>query len=297
MAQTLGRELERDAAVCVVAGDDLPNDLGRHILSGLARRFGRDRVRVLPGDAVVEGAAEAAAGGRCPVVLLPAGRFRDPALSRLLAEDAGAWTGVAPTVLLVLGTGADEDDRPSRCLETWLLNLGGSVVAMPATAADAATLLRGAVRDPRPAVVVSPPAFADRADPAPEAEAAVPLGRAMVRRPGRDITVVAASRLVGTALDAAERLGREAIGVEVVDLRCLAPLDLETILGSVRRTHALVLPQEAVGLAGAGAEIAAQVGAAALDFLDTPIVRPAVPLGPDRLPDPEALAVAIRAIS
>ena len=134
--------------------------------------------------------------------------------------------------------------------------------------------------------------------------APVPLGRASVVRPGRDVTVVALSRLVGEALAAAEELAAEGIEVEVIDPRTLVPLDLETIVASVARTHRLVVAHEAVQHGGFGAEIAAQVQAAAFDELDAPVARVGAPFAPipfsppledAYLPGREEVTAAVRA--
>ncbi len=134
----------------------------------------------------------------------------------------------------------------------------------------------------------------------------MPIGRARVVRPGRDVTVVALSRLVHEAVAAAEELAADGIDVEVIDPRTLVPLDLETIVESVSRTHRLVVAHEAVVHGGFGAEIAAQVQAAAFDELDAPVARVGAPFAPvpfsppledDWLPGREQVAAAVRAVS
>lgn len=304
MAQALAEEMERDGTVCLLAGDDLHADLGPECLGELARRFGANRVRDMAGveEAILGVAAGAAACGLRPVAGMSGSTLLGLAMDGLVGPPnaaaclSEAWPGL--TVLLTLGSGPGWNGRLARCLETWLLNLPGVVVAVPAGPTDTRELLRAAIRKSGPAVVLAHEGLGDLAVPAGEPDGGLPLGRAAVRRQGQDVTVVAASRLVATALDAAARLDGEGTSVEVVDLRCLVPLDMETILASVKKTHALVLPQESHGLAGANAEIAVRVAAGALDFLDTPIVRPVVPrgAGPDEAPDAGALAAVIRAI-
>ena len=151
---------------------------------------------------------------------------------------------------------------------------------MPSTAADAAGLLAAAIADPNPVVVVENKTLYFRREELPDEREPVPIGRANVVRPGRDVTVVALSRLVSESLAAADELAEEGIDVEVIDPRTLVPLDLETIVESVRKTHRLVIAHEAVAHGGVGAEIVAQVQAAALDELDAPIERVGAPFAP-----------------
>ena len=153
---------------------------------------------------------------------------------------------------------------------------------MPSRAADAAGLLRSAIEDPNPVVFVENKALYFRREDVPDGarEAAAPIGRARVVRRGRDVTVVALSRLVGEALATAGRLAEEGIETEVIDPRTLVPLDIEAIVESVRRTNRLVVAHEAVRHGGFGAEIAAQAQLAAFDFLDAPIERVGAPFAP-----------------
>ena len=151
---------------------------------------------------------------------------------------------------------------------------------MPSTAADAAGLLVSAIADPNPVVFVENKTLYFRRERVANGRAPVPLGRASVVRAGRDVTVVALSRLVHEALAAADELAADGIEVEVIDPRTLVPLDLETIVESVARTHRLVVAHEAVVHGGFGAELAAQVQAAAFDELDAPIVRVGAPFAP-----------------
>jgi pyruvate dehydrogenase E1 component beta subunit len=149
---------------------------------------------------------------------------------------------------------------------------------MPSTAADAAGLLAAAIADPNPVVLVENKTLYFRREEAEEER--VSLGEVRIVRRGSDVTVVALSRLVPEALDAAEELAADGIEVEVIDPRTLVPLDLEAILESVARTHRLVVAHEAVRTSGFGAELAAQVQEAAFDELDGPIERVGAPFAP-----------------
>jgi pyruvate dehydrogenase E1 component beta subunit len=154
-------------------------------------------------------------------------------------------------------------------------------VVMPSCAADAAGLLASAIADPNPVVFVECKTLYFRREEMPDDPVTVAIGDAAVLREGRDVTVVAVSRLVHEALAAAERLAAEdGIEVEVIDPRTLVPLDLATIVGSVERTGALVVAHEAVLHGGFGAELAARVQGAAFEFLDAPIARVGAPFTP-----------------
>jgi pyruvate dehydrogenase E1 component beta subunit len=178
------------------------------------------------------------------------------------------------------GAGRRWGAQHSQSLESWLTHIPGLKVLMPSRAADAAGLLASAIADPNPVVFVENKTLYFKSEDVPKRPPPVAIGEALVVRPGRDVTVVALSRLVDEALAAAERLAGEGVEAEVIDPRTLVPLDLETILDSVRRTNRLVIAHEAVEHGGFGAEIAAQVQAAAFDHLDAPIERVGAPFTP-----------------
>ncbi len=179
-----------------------------------------------------------------------------------------------------MGRGSAAAAQHSQSLEAWLTHVPGLKVAAPSNAADAAGLLRTAIEDPNPVVVVESKTLYFRREEVPDGPLRVPLGEASVVRPGRDATVVALSTLVPEALAAAEQLAADGIEVEVIDPRTLVPLDLDTIAASLARTHRLVVAHEAVRQGGFGAEIAAQVQEACFDELDAPIARVGAPFTP-----------------
>jgi pyruvate dehydrogenase E1 component beta subunit len=149
---------------------------------------------------------------------------------------------------------------------------------MPSNAADAAGLLASAIADPNPVVFVESKTLYFRREE--RRLEPVPLGSARIVRGGSDVTIVALSSLVAEALEAADELAAEGIEAEVIDPRSLVPLDLDTIAGSVARTHRLVVAHEAVAAGGFGAELAAQVQAVSFDELDAPIERVGAPFAP-----------------
>jgi acetoin:2,6-dichlorophenolindophenol oxidoreductase subunit beta len=213
--------------------------------------------------------------------------FLTLALDQLVnaAAKAHAMSGGQLRVPLVLrtqgGAGQRSAAQHSQSLEAWLAHVPGLKVVMPSRAADAAGLLRTAIDEPNPVVFVESKAlYFKREDVPDDAPDRVPLGVARTARRGRDVTIVALSRLVGEALEAADRLAAEGIEAEVIDPRTLVPLDIATIVRSVERTNRLVVAHEAVRTGGFGAEIAAQAQLAAFDFLDAPVERVGAPFAP-----------------
>jgi pyruvate/2-oxoglutarate/acetoin dehydrogenase E1 component len=302
----------RDDPRVLVLGEDVAEGGPWGATTGLLDEFGPDRVRNTPiSEAAICGVAIGAAqSGLRTVVEIMFVDFLTLALDQLVNQAAKAhfMSGGQLRVPLVLrtqgGAGQRGGAQHSQSLEAWLTHVPGLKVAMPSTAADAAGLLRAAIHDPNPVVFVENKTLYFRRDEVADG-GPVQLGEARIVRPGRDVTVVALSRLVHEALAAADELAQEGIEVELVDPRTLVPLDLETIVESVRRTHRLVVAHEAVAQGGFGAEVAAQVQAAAFDDLDAPIERVGAPFAPvpfsppledAYLPGRTEVAAAVRAL-
>ncbi len=264
-----------------VLGEDVAEGGPWGATAGLAEEFGPERVRNTPiSEAAIAGVAIGAAqSGLKPVVEIMFIDFLTLALDQLVNQAAKAhfMSGGQLTVPMVVrtqgGAGQRGAAQHSQSLESWLAHVPGLKVAMPSTAADMAGLLISAIADPNPVVLIENKTLYFRRDELPENPEPVPLGEARIVRPGRDVTVVALSRLVHEAVEAAEELAADGIEVEVIDPRTLVPLDLDTILESVARTHRLIVVHEAVRSGGFGAEIAARVYEAAFDQLDAPIER------------------------
>jgi 2-oxoisovalerate dehydrogenase E1 component len=185
--------------------------------------------------------------------------------------------GGTPTVPLVIrgpqGGGLRLAAQHSQSLEAWFIHVPGLIVVAPSTPYDAKGLLTAAIRDDNPVIFLEHKVLYAQKGPVPAAPYALPLGRADIKRPGGDVTVVATQVMVQRALAAADDLAKEGISVEVVDPRTLAPLDEATILTSVAKTGRLVIAHEAIKRGGFGAEVAALVSEKALDCLDAPIAR------------------------
>ena len=284
---TLAEAMRADEGVLVI-GEDVAEGGPYTVTAGLAEEFGTERVLNTPiSEAAICGVAIGAAqSGKRPVLEIMFIDFLTLALDQLVnaAAKAHFMSGGQLRVPMVLrtqgGAGTRGAAQHSQSLEAWLTHIPGLKVVMPSGAADAAGLLATAIADPNPVVFIENKTLYFRKEEVPDGTEPIPIGRAEVVRPGSDVTILALSRLVGESLAAAELLASEGIEAEVIDPRTLLPLDLETIVDSVRRTNRLVVAHEAVEHGGFGAEIAAKVQSAAFDDLDAPIERVGAPFTP-----------------
>ena len=286
-------EMRRDARVHVL-GEDVAEGGPFGATKGLADEFGADRVRNTPiSEGTVMGIATGMAlAGLRPVLEIMFIDFLTLAMDQLVNQAAkarymsGGQLACPLVVRTAAGAGRRYGAQHSQSLESWLMHVPGLKVAVPATAADAAGLLISAIRDDDPVVVVEHKLLYYRKEEIDSIEP-VPLGRAAVRRRGRHATVVATARMVSEALAAADELHDEGFEIEVIDPRTLVPLDLDTIVESVRRTRTCVVAHEAPVRGGVGAELAALVQEHAIDSLDAPVIR----VGAEPVPVPAAPAL------
>jgi pyruvate dehydrogenase E1 component beta subunit len=286
--RTLADAMRADERV-IVLGEDVAEGGPYTATAGLAEEFGAARVIDTPiSEAAITGVAIGAAqAGLRPVLEIMFVDFLTLALDQLVnaAAKAHFMSGGQLTVPLVLrtqgGAGHRGAAQHSQSFESWLAHVPGLKVVMPSRAVDAAGLLASAIADPGPVVFVECKTLYFRKENVPDEPVPIPIGEAAVLREGRDVTIVALSRLVHDALAAAERLAAEdGIEAEVIDPRSLVPLDLAAIVASVERTSRLVVAHEAVRQGGFGAELAARAQEAAFDYLDAPVVRVGAPFTP-----------------
>ena len=278
-------EMERDPHV-YVAGEDVGVFGGCFgVTAGLLDKFGEKRVKdtTITESAIIGTSVGAACAGLRPVCELMFVDFIGVCLDQLYNQ-AGKMKymfGGKAEIPLVLraacGAGIGAAAQHSQCLEAMFMHLPGLKVVMPSTPYDAKGLLIEAIRDNNPVVFLEHKILYAMEGEVPEEAYTIPFGQADVKREGADVTVVATANMVHTALGAAEKLAGEGISLEVVDPRTLYPLDIETIIASVKKTHRLVIMHEEVKFAGSGAEIAAQVAEEAFEYLDAPILRVAAP--------------------
>ncbi|EMS81480.1 alpha-ketoacid dehydrogenase subunit beta [Desulfotignum phosphitoxidans] len=281
-------EMERDPNV-YVAGEDVGIFGGCFgVTAGLIDKFGDKRVKdtTITESAILGTAVGAASAGLRPVVELMFVDFIGVALDQLYNQGAkmkymfGGKAKIPMVMRTACGAGIGAAAQHSQCLEALFMHLPGLKVVMPSTPADAKGLLIEAIRDDNPVVFLEHKILYAMEGEVPEGDYTIPFGKADIKREGKDVTIVATANMVHTALGAAEKLASDGISLEVVDPRTLYPLDMETIIGSVKKTHRLVVMHEEVKFAGSGAEIAAQVAEDAFDYLDAPIVRVAAPFCP-----------------
>jgi pyruvate dehydrogenase E1 component beta subunit len=184
-------------------------------------------------------------------------------------------------VPLVLRTqyslGRQHGAQHSQFTPAWFLQVPGLKIVLPSNPYDAKGLLKSAIRDSNPVLFVESGLLYRTKGPVPEEEYTIPLGHAEVKRKGDDITILGISRQVGEALTAATKLEQTGISAEVIDVRTLQPLDLKTIIESVKRTSRLIIASDDVKTGGVGAEISASVSENAFGYLDAPIARIACP--------------------
>ena len=281
-------EMQRDPNI-YVAGEDVGTYGGIFgVTGGLLDEFGDSRVRDTPitESAIIGSAVGAAAGGLRPVIELMFVDFIGVALDQLYNQAAkmkymfGGKAKLPIVLRATCGGGIGAAAQHSQCLEAWFMHIPGLKVVMPSTPYDAKGLLISAIRDDNPVVFLEHKMLYGVEQEGPEEAYAIPLGEADIKREGEDITVVASAQMVGRSLSAAEKLADDNINLEVVDPRSLSPLDEETILNSVKKTHRLLIVHEEVKFAGSGAEIAAVAAEKAFDYLDAPILRVAAPFTP-----------------
>lgn len=313
ITEALAEEMARDERV-VILGEDVGAPGGTFgATRGLYQQFGKERVRDTPisETAIVGAAIGAAVNGLRPVVEVMFMDFIGTCWDQVVNQMAKMryMFGGQVTLPLVLrthvGAGLSAGPQHSGSLEAWAVHVPGLKVVMPSTPADAKGLLKSAIRDDNPVLVVENKTLYAMKGEVPAGEHLVPIGKAAVRREGGDVTVVALSRLVHEALKAAEPLAKEGISVEVLDPRTLSPLDREALLASIGKTGRLVVAHEAWGPCGVGAEIAAMVAEHGFRSLKAPIRRVTppftpVPFSPPMekfwLPDAERIAAVVREV-
>lgn len=284
----LDEELARDDKVFLM-GEEVALYNGAYKVSkGLHAKWGSDRIIDTPiteaGFAGI-GVGAAMAGLR-PVIEFMTMNFALQAIDHIVntaAKSRYMSGGQAACPIVFRGPNGPPTSvgaQHSQCFAAWYSSLPGVKVVAPWNAEDAKGLLKASIRDPNPVVFLeSELCYNYKFTLSPEAQSedfVLPLGKAKVEREGKDVTIVTFSRLVGQALEAAETLSKEGVSVEVINLRTIRPLDMETIIKSVSKTHRIVTAEEGFIQSGVGAEIAARLMEDAFDQLDAPVERIAV---------------------
>ena len=279
--EALHEEMERDGTVLAI-GEDIANLGGLfQVTAGLLEKFGPQRVIDSPiSEAGIAGWGVGAALVGCrPVVELQISDFVTLTMDQVVNHAAkwrymsGGKVSVPFVIRGPISNGIGMAAQHSQSLEAWFVHAPGLIVIMPSTPYDAKGLLKSAIREPNPVVFLEKRLLYSRRGPVPEGEYTVPIGVADVKREGRDVTVVAYAQGVHLALQAARQLAREDVELEVIDVRTLKPLDIETVAASVRKTGRLVVLSEGARAGGYASEIVARIVDEAWDALRAAPVR------------------------
>lgn len=281
LREALEEEMERDDRVFVMGQDVGAYGGVFRVTQGLQERFGVRRVFDTPisETLIVGGGVGAALTGLRPVVELQYADFIQIAMDEIYAKAAkwrymhGGFFEVPLVIRAAEGAIGGAGPEHSQCPEALLWSASGLHVLTPATPADAKGLLKSAIRDNNPVVFLEHKGLYGMRGEVPDGDHVIPIGQASICREGTDVTIVAWSKLVHDALEAAERLAEEGRSVEVIDPRGIRPLDMDAIVASVKKTGRLVLAHEAPLLGGPGSEVAATIAERALEYLAAPIRR------------------------
>jgi pyruvate dehydrogenase E1 component beta subunit len=279
--QAMREEMERDADVFIM-GEEVGHYNGAYkVTQGLLQRFSERRIVDAPiaemGFAGI-GVGAAMVGLR-PIIEFMTFNFSLVAIDQIINNAAKIYqmSGGQYHVPIVFrgpgGPAVQVASQHSQALESFYAHVPGLKVAMPSTAFDAKGLLKTAIRDDNPVVFIEGETLYNTTWEVPEGELLIPFGQADVKRTGNDITLIAWSKMVWTCLDAAKQLADDGIDCEVVDVRSLRPLDVDSLAASVRKTGRCVIVELGWPVAGFGAEIAYQIQRHCMDSLDAPIER------------------------
>jgi pyruvate dehydrogenase E1 component beta subunit len=313
--QALAEEMRRDPDI-FIAGEGVGVGIHESPIMptfGLLKEFGPERVKDTPvSEAAIAGLAVGASVlGLRPVVEIMFNPFFTLASDQIVNHAAklrylsGGKSSFPLVVRIKTGAGFGAGCQHSHNLEAWVAHCPGLKVVMPATAADAKGLLKSAIRDDNPVIFIEDMGLYFFPTPVPEDDYTIPIGVADIKKPGRDVTVVTWSKMLGVAFKAAAALGKEGIDLEILDLRTLVPLDKETIIKSIQKTGRLVILHEATRTGGFGGEIAALAADEAFSYLKAPVKRVTgpdipVPFSPPLerfyIPDENQLIEAVKSV-
>ena len=277
----LREEMERDPNVFML-GEDIGFFGGAFkVTEGLLAEFGEKRVIDTPiAEGLIVGAAIGAAMvGLRPIAELMTVNFALLAMDQIVNHAAkvrymfGGKTKVPLVVRAPGGGGSQLGAQHSQSFESYFLHCPGLKVVIPATPEDAKGLLKESIRDDDPVIFLEHEHLYNTRGEVPSEEYTTPLGKAALKRTGTDITIITYSNMVLTALEAADILEKEGIGVDLIDLRTLNPLDITTVITSIKKTNRAIIVEEDWKTGGAGAEISAQIYEHVFTALDAPVIR------------------------
>ncbi len=311
LKEALQEEMRRDPSVFLL-GEDIGKYGGVYaVTKGLFEEFGEERVKDTPlAEAVIVGAATgAAAVGARPVAEIMYVDFMTFCMDQVVNQAAkmrymfGGKINVPMVIRTQGGAGTFCAAQHSESLESWFIHVPGLKVVMPSTPYDAKGLLKSSIREDNVVIFIEHNLLYNTKGQVPEDEYLLPIGSADIKRPGDDVTIITYSRMVLTVLEAADELAKEGINAEVIDVRTLSPLDIDTIADSVKKTGRAVICEADCKTGGVGAEISSQIVERAFDYLDGPVVRVAgrdtpIPYSPElekiAVPDKDEIIKAVK---
>jgi pyruvate/2-oxoglutarate/acetoin dehydrogenase E1 component len=285
--QALDQAMAKDDSV-IVMGEDVSDPTGGGVFKatmGLSTKYGEHRVRATPISevAIVGAAIGAGIGGFRPVAEIMFNDFSAVCMDQIsnhaakLRYMSGVRTNVPITIRMAAGGGMQFGAQHSEMLEAWFFHIPGLKVAIASCPADAKGLLTTCIFDDDPCIHLEPSLSYFVPGLVPPGEHALPLGKADIKRPGKDASIITYGREVGMALAVADQLAGEGIDLEVLDLRWISPLDEAAILASVAKTKRAIVFHQAVRRGGVGAEIAAMLNEELFGELSAPVLRVAAP--------------------
>jgi len=314
LAQAMAEEMERDSRI-VIWGEEVAAFGGTYGATvGLLDKFGPERVLDTPiSEGVIVGAAVGAAmNGLRPIAEIMGINFAFLAMDQIVNHAAkirsmfGGQFEVPLVVRTTSGGGRQLAATHSQTVEHLFAHFPGLLVVAPSTAADAKGLLKTAIRCNDPVMYIEQATmYSERGEVPDDPEFLLPIGKADIKRPGKDVTIITYSKMVGVSLKAATQLAGEGIDCEVIDLRWLRPLDMETLYNSFKKTNRAVIVEEGWPTYGLSAEIAARIYKECFDYLDAPIERVSqkeaplpysAPLEKYMIPKPEDVVAGVKRV-
>lgn len=281
--RALDEAMAADSTVLLL-GEDIGDKEGGGVFKvtgGLSTKYGEERVRTTPisEQAIIGAAIGASLAGMRPVAEIMFMNFVTVAMDQIVNHAAklrymsGGKTAVPITIRTRTGAGTGNGGQHSDMLEAWFAHVPGIKVVIPSTPADAVGLLRSCIEDNDPCLFIEDGVTRVMKGPAPPADHKLPLGKANVEREGSDVSVISYGRPLHDIRTLADSFAEEGVSLEVIDLRTVSPLDVDTIVASARKTGRAVIAHEAVRSFGVGAEVAAQIQEHAFSSLKAPVKR------------------------
>jgi pyruvate/2-oxoglutarate/acetoin dehydrogenase E1 component len=281
LREALEEEMTLDKNVVLIGEDIAIHDGPFQVTAGLFKKFGGDRVRNTPiSEVAIAGAAiGAAAVGLRPVAEFMFDDFLFCAGDQIVNQMAklrfmtGGQIKLPLVIRMPMGAGLSQAAQHAQCVMGMFMNVPGLKIVCPSTPYDAKGALKASIRDDSPVLFFEHLTYYNIKGEVPENDYLVPLGKASIKKEGKDITIVAIAEMVKKSLSVANRLQEEGISIEVIDPISLVPLDMDTIIGSVKKTNKVLIAYNGPKTNGAGAEISARLNEEAFEYLDAPIYR------------------------